>query len=82
MQHDVINNTKVLKTQRDSKSEQRKLNSNSVLKSSTGQTGVPCPRESSVHRTCLIFLPASGAIYQTCPVLDQTSLTNNMTVGI
>jgi hypothetical protein len=46
----------------------------------TGQTGMhishtgwTCPRESLIHRTCPITL---------CPVLDQTSLVNNMTIGI
>jgi hypothetical protein len=81
MQHGDLDKTKVLKTQRDSKSDVWKPNSMSVLKSilpvrlvlHISHTGWTCPRESLIHRTCPITL---------CPVLDQTSLVNNMTIGI
>jgi hypothetical protein len=57
MQHDDLDKTKVLKTQRDSMSDVRKLNSKSVLKSvilvrpvlNTSQTGWTYPRASLVH---------------------------------
>jgi hypothetical protein len=56
MQHGALDKTKVLKTQRDSKSDVRKLNSKSVLKSvilvrlvmHTSQTGWTYPRASPV----------------------------------
>jgi hypothetical protein len=90
MQHGDIDKTKVLKTQRDSMSVVRKPNFKSVLKSvipvrpvlNTGQTGLTYPRASPVHRTCPVPLPASRAVCRTCMVLDETSLANNMTVGI
>jgi hypothetical protein len=51
MQHGDLDKTKVLKTQRDSISDVRKLNSKSVLKSvipvlNTGQTSLTYPRAS------------------------------------
>jgi hypothetical protein len=78
MQHGDLDKTKVLKTQRDSMSDVRKQNSNSVLKSvipvravwNTGQTGWTYPRASSVHQTCPVPLPASRVVYRTCTVLD------------
>jgi hypothetical protein len=78
MQHGDLDKTKVLKTQRDSMNDVRKSNSNGVLKSiipvspilNTGQIGLTYPRASPVHRICLVYLPASKAIYRTCPVLD------------
>jgi hypothetical protein len=84
MQHGDLDKIKVLKTQRDSKSDERKPNSKSVLKSilpvrpvlHTGQTDCTCSRTSPVP------LSNSGDVFQTCPVLDQTSLVNYMTVGI
>jgi hypothetical protein len=90
MQHGDLDKTKVLETQKDSKSDVRKTNSKSVLKSvlpvklilHTGQTSWTYPRASLVHQTCLVPLLDSRDIYRTCPVLDQTSPMNNMTVGI
>jgi hypothetical protein len=78
MQHGDLDKTKVLKTQRDSMSDVRKLNSKSVLKSvipvrpvlNTGQTDSTYPRASLVHRTCSAHLLASKAVYQTCLVLN------------
>jgi hypothetical protein len=90
MQHGDLDKIKVLKTQRDSKSDVRKPNSKSVLKSvlpirlvlHTGQTDWTCPRLSLVHQTCPIPLLDSRDVYRTGPALDQTSLVNNMTIGI
>jgi hypothetical protein len=84
MQYGDLDKIKVLKTQRDSMSDVRKPNSKSTLKSvipvrlvlHTGQTGLTYPRASPVP------LPASKAVCRTCPVLDWTSPTNNMTIGI
>jgi hypothetical protein len=78
MRHGDLDKTKVLKTQRDSMSDIRKPNSKSVLKSvipirpvlNSGQTSWTYTRASPVHRTCSVPLPASRAIYRTCPVLD------------
>jgi hypothetical protein len=63
MQHGDLDKTKVLKTQRDSKSDERKPNSKSVLKSilpvrpvlHTGQTGCTCFRTSPVHQTWAVL---------------------------
>jgi hypothetical protein len=59
----ILTKPKVLKTHRDSKSDVRKPNSKSVLKSvlpvrsvlHTGQTGWTCHRASLVHWTCLVL---------------------------
>jgi hypothetical protein len=72
MQHGDLDKTKVFKTQRDSKSDVRKPNFKSVLKSvlpvrpalHTGQNGWIYPRES------LVPLPDFRDVYQTCTVLD------------
>jgi hypothetical protein len=90
MQHGDLDKIKVLKTQRNSKSDLKKPNFKSVLKSvllvrpilHTGQTGWMCPRASLVHWTCPVPLSDSRDVYRACPVLDQTSLVNNMTIGI
>jgi hypothetical protein len=84
MQHDDLEKTKVLKTQRDSRSDVRKPNAMSVLKSvlsvrpvlHIGQTSWTYPWASSV------LLLGSRDVYRTCPVLDQTSPVNNMIVRI
>jgi hypothetical protein len=78
MQHGDLDKTKVLKTQRDSMSDVRKLNSKSVLKSvipirpvlNTDQIVWTYPRASLVHQTCSVPLPASSAVYWTCPILN------------
>jgi hypothetical protein len=90
MQHSDLEKTKVLKTQRDSKSDVRKPNSKSVLKFiwpirsvlHTDQISWTCPRASLVHRTYLVPLSDSRDVYRTSPILDQISPVNNMTVGI
>jgi hypothetical protein len=48
----------------------------------TGQTSWTYPRVSPVQRTCPVPLPDFRYVYRTCPILDQTSLVNNLTVGI
>jgi hypothetical protein len=71
MQHGDLDKIKVLKTQRDFMSDVRKPNSKSVLKYvipvrpvlNTGQTDLTYSRESPVHQTCPVHLPASRAIY-------------------
>jgi hypothetical protein len=90
MQHGDLDKTKVLKTQRESKSDVRKSNSKSVLNSvlpirlvlHTGQTGWTYPKAGLVHLTCPVSLPVSRDVFRTCPVLDQTCPVNYMTVGI
>jgi hypothetical protein len=90
MQHEVLEKTKVLKTQRDSKSELRKpkfydcaeIVSPVIPVLHTGQTSAPCPRASLILQTCLVFLLGSKDIYWTFSVLDQIRPVNNMTVGI
>jgi hypothetical protein len=85
MQHGDLDKTKVLKTQRDSKSDcykETKFQECARPILHTGQIGWTYPRASSVHRTCPVPLPDSRDIYWTCPILDQLSLMNNMTVGI
>jgi hypothetical protein len=83
MQYDDLDKTKVLKTQRDSKSELRKLKFQECAKiSPIGQTGIPCPRASLVLWTYPPLLPDFRAVYQTCLVFYQTSPVNNMTVRI
>jgi hypothetical protein len=84
MQQGDLDKTKVLKTQRDLKSDERKPNFKSVLKSilpvrpvlHTGQTGCTCSKISPVP------LSDSRDVFRTCLVLDQTCLVNYMTVGI
>jgi hypothetical protein len=86
----ILTKPKCSKTLRDSKSDVRKPNSKNVLKSTLpvqpilhiGQTSWTYLRVSLVHRTCLVPLPDSRDVYRTCPILDKTSLVNNMTVGI
>jgi hypothetical protein len=76
VQHGDFDKTKVLKTQRDSKSEERKQNPKSLLKSFllvrpvllTGQTGWTYSRGSQVHQTCLVPLPGSSDLFRTCLV--------------
>jgi hypothetical protein len=78
MQHGDLDKTKVLKNQRDSMSDVMKPNFKSVLKSvipvrpvlNTGQTGWTYPRASLIHRTYLVPLPTSRAVYRTYLVLD------------
>jgi hypothetical protein len=90
MQYGDLEKAKVLKTQRDSKSDVRKPNFKSVLKYVLPvrpvlhicQTGWTYPKASPVHRTCLVPLLGPRDIYRTCPILDQTSPVNNMTIGI
>jgi hypothetical protein len=90
MQYGDLDKTKMLKTKRDSKSDVRKPNSKSVLKSiisvrsalHTGQTSWTYPRVSWVYRACPVPLMNFKDVYRTCPLLDQTSPVNNMTIGI
>jgi hypothetical protein len=84
----ILTKTKVLKTQRDFKSDERKPNSNSVLKSllpvrpvlDTGHTSWAYSRASLVHQTCSVPSPDSREVFQTCLVLDQTCPVNNMII--
>jgi hypothetical protein len=72
---------KCFEIQRDSKGELRKPKFQECaekvrLVKHTSQTDVPYPRASPVS------LPASRAVYQTCPIQEQPSPVNNMIVGI
>jgi hypothetical protein len=81
MQHGNLDKIKVLKTQRDFKSDGSKPNSRSVMKSvrpvrpvlHTGQTSCTCSRTSLVHWTCLVLLPNSRDVS-----LDMSDLGPDM----
>jgi hypothetical protein len=77
MQHDDLDKTKVLKTQKDFKSDVRKPKFQVCVEfCPTGQTGWTCPRASPVPLT------GSRDVFWICPILDQICLMNHMTVGI
>jgi hypothetical protein len=74
MKYGDLDKIKVLKTQRESKNDVRKPNSKNVLNVS--------------YRYCTPVRPVCPipvqvwSLYRICPVLDQKSPVNNMTVGI
>jgi hypothetical protein len=85
MQHGDLDKTKVVKTQRDSKSDERKPKFQSVLKSllpvrlvsHTDQTGWTYSRISLVHQTCPVPYLGSRELSRTClaPSLYMSGLS-------
>jgi hypothetical protein len=86
----ILTKPKVLKTQRDSKSDKRKPKFQSVLRSllpvkpvlHTGQISWTYYRASPVHRTCPVPSPSFREVFWICLILDQTCPMNIVTVVI